>query len=123
MKWICDFLLEVREPQRRLCEPVFICYFLPELMCGLHCVRVMPLVVFELRQNRLLDQITTAVLENDWKLFMTVSWTRLVHFFIYGTSGFCPRGSRSRAFNFRMTTGRMRSRTTVVLGRLVNDSS
>jgi hypothetical protein len=92
-------------------------------MCGLNCVRVMPPVVFELCKNRLLDQITTAILENDWTLFMTVSWTKLVHFFIYRTLGVCPRGSRSRAFNFRMTTGRMRSRTVVVLGRLVNDSS
>jgi hypothetical protein len=92
-------------------------------MCGLDCVRVMPPIVFELHKNRLLYQITTAVLEFDWTLFMTDSWTKLVHFFIYGTSGVCPRGSRSRAFNFRMTTGRMRSRTAVVLGRLVNDSS
>jgi hypothetical protein len=91
VKWISDFLLEVREPQCRLCEPVFICYFLSELMYGRHCIRVMPPVVCELRQNRLLDQITTAVLENDWTLLMTISWTKLVHLFIYGTSGFCPR--------------------------------
>jgi hypothetical protein len=82
VKWICDFLLDVRQPRGRLCQPVFICYFLPELMCALDCVCVMRLVVFELRNNRLLDQTTTALLQNDWTLFMTVSWTELLHLFI-----------------------------------------
>jgi hypothetical protein len=51
-------------------------------MCALDCVCVMRLVVFELRNNRLLDQTTTALLQNDWTLFMTVSWTELLHLFI-----------------------------------------
>lgn len=82
IKWICDFLLKVRQSRGRLCQPVFICYFFLELICTLDCVCVMCLIVFELRNNRLLDQTTTALLQNDWTLFMIVSGTKLLQFFI-----------------------------------------
>jgi hypothetical protein len=42
-------------------------------MCTFDNVRVMRLVVFELRNNRLLDQTTIAQLQNDYTLFMIVS--------------------------------------------------
>jgi hypothetical protein len=122
VKWISDFLLDVRQPRVRLYLPVFICYSLPKLMCTFDNVRIMCLVVFELHNNRLLDQTTTAQLQNDCVLFMTMSLTELLHFFIYGTTGFYPHGFTSYAINFRMTTVRIRGRTAVALHRLINDS-
>jgi hypothetical protein len=112
---ISDFLVDVRRVKVRLCEAVFICYFMPKLICTFGSLHVMHPIFFELYKIRLVD-FWTASQQKKWLYSFRIPVIEEAFEFLYlGNERTCPHWFTSLVINFRMTLVRIRSCTVVAV--------